>query len=91
MKSNKKTPPFGTLVKVEMSGNRFNAFDNDGNKLTSHIGTSTRKSAFNAGMALECREGKGGRTYWWKVPMTEFESASTVLTPDSDVEIPEGH
>ena len=91
MKSNKTNPPFGTIVKVEMSGNRYNAFDNDGNKLTSHIGTGTRKKAYNAGMALECREGKGGRVYWWKVPMAEFEAASNVLTPDSNVEIPEGH
>ena len=91
MKSNKTNPPFGTIVKVEMSGNRYNAFDNDGNKLTSHIGTGTRKKAYNAGMALECREGKNGRVYWWKVPMAEFEAASSVLTPDSNVEIPEGH
>ena len=91
MKSNKTNPPFGTVVKVEMSGNRYNAFDNDGNKLTSHIGTGTRKKAYNAGMALECREGKGGRVYWWKVPMEKFSVTSNVLTPDSTVEIPEGH
>ena len=41
------------VVKIEKSGNRFNAFDRDGNKLTSEIITSTRKSAFEAGMALE--------------------------------------
>ncbi len=91
MKSNKTTPPFGTVVKVEMSGNRYNAFDNDGNKWTSFIGTDTRKGAFLKGMALECREGKTGRRYWWKVPMEKFEASSSVLTPDSNVEIPEGH
>jgi len=91
MKSNKTNPPFGTVVKVEMSGNRYNAFDKDGNKLTSHIGTGTRKKAYNAGMALECREGKGGRVYWWKVSMDKFDATSNVLTPDSTVEIPEGH
>ena len=42
-------------------------------------------------MALECREGKGGRIYWWKVPMDKFNSTSTVLTADSNVEVPEGH
>ena len=89
--NNKINPPFGTIVKVEMSGNRYNAFDNDGNKWTSKINTSTRKSAFNAGMALERREGKGGRTYWWKVPMEKFNITSNVLTPESNVEIPEGH
>ena len=79
------------IVKIEKSGNRFNAWDSDGKKWTSEIGTSTRKSAFNASMALERREGKGGRIYWWKVPMDNFYSTSTVLTADSDVEIPEGH
>ena len=87
----KSKPKVGTVVQVVKSGNRFNALDSDGNKFTSHIGTGTRKKAYKAGMALECREGKTGRIYWWKVPMATFESASTVLTPDSDVEIPEGH
>ena len=27
------------VVKIEMSGNRYNAWDSDGNKLTSEIGT----------------------------------------------------
>ena len=80
-----------TIVKIEKSGNRFNAWDSDGKKWTSEIGTSTRKSAFNAGMALERREGKGGRIYWWKVPMDKFGSTSHVPVADSNVEVPEGH
>ena len=65
------------VVRIEKSGNRFNAWDADGTKWTSSIGTSTRKGAYNKGMALERREGKGGRIYWWKVPMAEFESFMT--------------
>ena len=84
-------PTIGTIVKIEMSGNRYNAIDSDGNKLTSHIRTGTRKGAYKAGMALECREGKGGRIYWWKVPMEQFGATSHVPTTPSDVEIPEGH
>ena len=87
----KSKPKIGTIVKIEMSGNRYNAFDSDGNKLTSHIRTGTRKGAFNANMALECREGKGGRIYWWKVPMDKFTASSHVPTASSDVEVPEGH
>ena len=34
------------VVKIEKSGNRFNAWDSDGNKYTSEIGTCTRKRAF---------------------------------------------
>ena len=79
------------VVKMEMSGNRYNAFDSDGNKYTSEIGTSTRRSAFEKGMALEKRIGKGGRTYWWKVPMSEFEATSVDVTSNMSVEIPSDH
>ena len=79
------------VVKMEMSGNRYNAFDSDGNKYTSEIGTSTRKSAYEKGMALERRIGKGGRTYWWKVPMSEFESTTVDVTSNMSVEVPSDH
>ena len=79
------------VVKIEMSGNRYNAFDSDGNKYTSEIGTSTRKGAYEKSMALERRTGKGGRTYWWKVPMSEFESTSVDVTSNMSVEIPSDH
>ena len=71
-------PTVGTVVKIVKSGNRYNAVDSDSNKYTSAIRTGTRKGAFNAGMALECREGKGGRIYWWKVPMEQFGAVSHV-------------
>ena len=78
-----------TIVKIEKSGNRFNAFDKDGVKYTSDIITSTRKSAYEAGMALERRTGKNDRVYWWKVPMSQFEQ---VIVPDvSSVEVPSDH
>ena len=80
------------VVKVEMSGNRFNAWDKDGKKWTSEINTSTRKNAFNKGMALERRTGKTGRTYWWKVPMDKFEATSHIPTVNaSEVVIPDDH
>ena len=79
------------VVKMEMSGNRYNAYDSDGNKYTSEIGTSTRKSAYEKGMALEKREGKGGRTYWWKVPMSEFEATTAPVFDTSGIDVPEDH
>ena len=79
------------VVKIEKSGNRFNAWDSDGKKWTSEIGTGTRKGAFNAGMALEKREGKGGRTYWWKVSMDKFESLSVPVFDVSSVDVPSDH
>jgi len=80
-----------TVVKIEMSGNRYNAFDSDGNKYTSEIGTSTRKGAYNAGMALERRIGKNDRVYWWKVPMDNFESLSVPEFDASSVDVPIDH
>ena len=79
------------VVKIEKSGNRFNAWDSDGNKFTSQISTSTRKKAFNAGMALEQRTGKNGRTYWWKVPMSEFENQTKPVVDVSTVDVPSDH
>ena len=79
------------VVKIEMSGNRYNAYDSVGNKLTSEIGTGTRRSAYEKGMALEKREGKSGRTYWWKVPMSEFEKSSAPVFNAEELEVPEDH
>ncbi|MBC8436932.1 AAA family ATPase [bacterium] len=80
------------VVKIEKSGNRYNAWDADGTKWTSEIGTGTRKGAFKNGMALERRTGKGGRIYWWKVPMDMFENTTTTVAPDmSSVEVPTDH
>ena len=78
------------VVKIEMSGNRYNAWSSDGTKYTSDIGTGTRKRAYEAGMALERRVGKNDRVYWWKVPMENFESVNTAPAPLS-VEIPTDH
>ena len=79
------------VVKIEMSGNRYNAYDVDGNKYTSEIGTATRKGAYEKGMALERREGKSGRTYWWKVPMDKFEVTAVPEFDVSSVEVPTDH
>ena len=81
----------GTVVKVVKSGNRFNAFDANGDKFTSYIGTGSRKKAFAAGNALECREGKTGKVYWWQVSMDKFDATSNIPVADSNVEVPEGH
>ena len=61
------------IAKVEMSGNRYNAFDQNGNKITSLIRTGARKRAFAAGLALERRTGKTGKVFWKKAPMQLYE------------------
>ena len=79
------------VIKIEKTGNRFDAFDSDGNKYTSEIGTGTRKGAYLKGMALEKRINKSGNPYWWKVPMSEFESSSIPEFDVSSIEIPSDH
>ena len=79
------------IVKIEKSGNRYNAWDNDGNKHTSSISISARKRAHAKGMALEQRVNKSGKNYWWVVPMSEFEAGSAPIFDTSSVEVPSDH
>jgi MoxR-like ATPase len=87
----RKSPKVGIVVKIVKSGNRYNAVDADNNVYTSYIRTGTRKKAYMSNMALECREGKSGRIYWWKVPMEQFGAVSHVPEAPSEVEVPSGH
>ena len=81
-----------------MSGNRYNAFDQHGNKVTSMIRTGARKRAFAAGLALERNVGKTGKTFWKKVPMQVYTAATSKPTvadipvaTNAEVEVPSGH
>ena len=79
------------VVRIEKSGNRYNAWDSLGNKWTSDITTGARKKAFNNNMALERRLNKSGNRYWWAVPMSEFEATTRPVVPTSSVEVPAEH
>ena len=83
------------VVKVVKSGVRYNAWDAQGNKYTGQITTGARKKAYANGMALERRVNRGGRFYWWAVPMAKYEATENIstvdLTPNAQVEIPAGH
>ena len=79
------------VVRVEKSGNRFNAFDANGVKYTSQITTGARKKAFNNNMALEQRVNKSGKNYWWAVSMDMYEATTRPVVPTSSVDVPSGH
>ena len=79
------------VVKIEKSGNRYNAWDSDGKKWTSDITTGARKKAYENGTALERRINKAGNKYWWAVPMAEFESTTAPVIDVSSVDIPTDH
>ena len=81
----------GTVVRVEKSGNRYNAWGADGTKYTSEITTGARKNAFNKGMALECRVNKAGKQYWWAVDLGMFETNTTPAATNVSVEVPTDH
>jgi nitric oxide reductase NorQ protein len=78
------------VVRIEKSGNRFNAWDVDGNKYTSQISIGARKKAYDNGTALEQRVNKAGKNYWWSVPMTEFE-VNTIPVNTGDIQVPQEH
>src|SRR6056300_357810 len=80
-----------TIVRVEKSGNRFNAYDANGVKYTSQITTGARKKAFNNNMALEQRVNKSGKNYWWAVSMDMYEATTRPVVPTSSVDVPAGH
>ena len=78
------------VVKIEKSGNRYNAWDINGNKYTSQISIGARKKAYDNGTALEQRVNKAGKNYWWSVPMTEFE-VNTIPVNTGDIQVPQEH
>ena len=80
-----------TIVQIIKSGNRFNAWDADGVKFTSQISNSTRKGAFNSGMALEQKVNKNGKDFWSRVPMSVFEAESAPVVDVSSVDVPTDH
>jgi len=90
-KEKEKNNMSNIVVKVEKSGNRYNAWDANGVKYTSSITTGARKKAFNNGMALEQRVNKSGNTYWWAVPMSEFEKTTAPVFDVSSVDVPTDH
>jgi len=77
------------IVRVEKSGNRFNAWDTDGNKRTSEITTTTRKKAFEGNYLLGRFTGRTGKTFWRRVDNVDITSTTT--PEPSSIDIPTDH
>jgi len=75
------------ICRVEKSGNRYNAYNTDGVKMTSEITTGCRKKAFEGDYLLGRFVGTTGKTYWRKVD-GENPSVTTVSTP---IDLPSEH
>ena len=75
------------VVKIEKSGNRYNAWDTNGVKRTSDITTGARKRAFEGNYLLGKFEMKNGKFQWRKWD-GEISSPSTT---SSAVDVPTDH
>ncbi len=93
---------YEVIVKVEKSGNRYNATDTDGVKRTSEISTGTRKRAFENNQLIGRYKTTTGRNYWRLLDMsilddmvddtTETSISTDVPTEETmTVEVPEEH
>ena len=73
------------IVRIEKSGNRFNAWDTNGIKRTSEITTTTRRKAFEGDYLLGEFVMKNGKHYWKKVEGVETTAPVADNTPSVDV------
>ena len=80
------------VVKIEKSGNRYNAYSTDGVKMTSEITTGCRKNAFKGGYVLGRFPANTNSGYSWrKYDGGEISNTTTVVEENSPVEIPSEH
>ena len=88
------------VCKVEKSGNRYNAYNTSGVKMTSEITTGCRKNAFNGDYLLGRFPSTNGNkgSSWRRVTdkgMSELENSSVLNSSSnevsSDIEVPTDH
>jgi MoxR-like ATPase len=71
------------VYKVEAFGNSFKLIDSNGTKVgTLGIGTSTRKSAYNEGLALQAFIQKNGKKVYRKVGMEVYNNLVVPMNTD---------
>ena len=91
MAKQKLTPD--VVVRIEKSGNRYNAWDTDGVKRTSEITSGCRKNAYNGNYLLgrfPSTASKSGYA-WRKVSDTVNHEIPTPVTDTSSVDVPQEH
>jgi len=80
------------VCRIEKSGNRFNAWDTDGNKRTSEITIGARRKAFEGNYLLGRFTNKSGNYYWRQIDGNAVSDTSTsTTTASSTVEVPTDH
>jgi nitric oxide reductase NorQ protein len=79
------------VCRVEKSGNRFNAYNTDGVKMTSEITTGARKKAFLGDYLLGRFTNKAGNYYWRRFDGEMATNIPNLNDHVSKVEVPEEH
>ena len=81
------------VCKVEKSGNRFNAWDTDGNKRTSEITIGARRKAFEGSYLLGRFTNKSGNYYWRQIEgnISDGSPVSPTTETTTSVEVPTEH
>ena len=90
---NKQNITPDVIVRIEKSGNRYNAWDTDGVKRTSEITSGCRKNAFNGGYLLgrfPSSASKSGYA-WRKVSESMVETTPAPVNDNTSVEVPTDH
>jgi len=86
---------FDLVVRIEKSGNRYNAWDTDGSKRTSEITIGARKKAFDGNYLLGRFTNKSGNFYWRQIDASEAGFGVSEPTSDStettSVDVPADH
>jgi len=91
MSKQKLTPD--VIVRIEKSGNRYNAWDTDGVKRTSEITSGCRKNAYNGNYLLgrfPSTASKSGFS-WRKVSDSVMDVTAAPSVDPSSVEVPSDH
>jgi nitric oxide reductase NorQ protein len=79
---------YDMVVRIEKSGNRYNAWDTDGTKRTSEITIGARKKAFDSNYLLGRFTNKAGKLYWkrWDGEISSpVDNSSSTDLPSVDV------
>jgi len=80
------------VCRIEKSGNRFNAWDTDGNKRTSEITIGARRKAFEGNYLLGRFTNKSGNYYWRQIDGNAVADTTTPdVTTSESVEVPTDH
>jgi len=83
---------YDMVVRIEKSGNRYNAWDTDGTKRTSEITIGARKKAFDSNYLLGRFTNKSGNFYWKRVDVNENITKTPPISTDlPSVDVPSEH